>query len=219
MAHVLITRELAQPLADLLAADGHGVTHVPLVELVATGNSSPLGVPDAVLVTSQAVARFVPALAECIGQARTAVVGQATASALRRVGVHAQYVGSAGGLDALAGLEIAQGECVWFIGALDPSPKLADRLDRLGVHRWSVYENQVPNGAGNRLKQANYDVATFTSSSAVTAFVDAGGDVCTPAVVLGTTTEASARACGFGQVTRAHAHTLAALAAGVSALG
>ena len=217
MAQVLITREFAQPLAGLLVANGHGVVHVPLVELVATGNEKPSVAPDAVLVTSQAVARFVPELAGCIGQARTAVVGQATASALRRVGVHAEYVGSAGGLDALAGLDIGQGECVWFIGAEDPSPKLAERLERLGVHRWSVYVNRVPVDAAKRLTQADYDVVTFTSASAVTAFVDGGGDVSTLAVVIGTTTEAAARSHGFQRVKRAETHALTALAASVPA--
>ena len=72
MAQVLITREFEQPLADLLVANGHGVVHVPLVELVATGIERPSVAPHAVLVTSQAVARFVPELAGCIGQARTA---------------------------------------------------------------------------------------------------------------------------------------------------
>ena len=218
MARVLITREHAQPLADLLVASGHGVTHVPLVELVATGLPRPSAAPDAVLMTSQAVARFAPDLADCIRQARTAVVGQATASALRCIGVHTHYVGTAGGLDALAGLEVTPQECVWFIGALHPSPKLAERLDRLGVHRWSVYENRVPVDAKRRLKMAEYDVVTFTSSSAVAAFVNEGGDVHTPAVVLGATTETTARRAGFQRVQCAESHTLAALAAAASAI-
>ena len=72
---ILITRESAEPLSSMLEEHGLETTHVPCVQLLATGLPAPHGPPpDAVLISSAAVARFLPNLAAVIGNARVVAV-------------------------------------------------------------------------------------------------------------------------------------------------
>ena len=75
MPTVLITREHAAPLSDLLAARGVESVHVPMLQLVGTGARAPDGQPDHVLVTSATAVRFATALSDVVSGGRVVAVG------------------------------------------------------------------------------------------------------------------------------------------------
>jgi len=186
------------------------------VELKPTEARPPSGAPDAALITSASVARFVPDLAARLGAARVVAVGPQTAGALHKLGVHVDGVGRAGGVEALDLLNPAEGEDAWYVGARAPSAALLKALDEKGFRRWSVYDTVVPVGLKERLRHHPYDMVVFTSGSAVRAYVDAMGAPSVPVAVLGQTTSMEAAALGV-KVTRVAAEpTLAALAATVA---
>jgi uroporphyrinogen-III synthase len=216
MARVLITREHAHPLAAMLKELGHTSVHVPLIELAATNHGPPKTIPKAVLITSQAVARFVPGLAQQIADAKVAVVGEATASALKNLGLESHAIGSQGGLEALRGLLGTVSGPIWYIGAERPSAGLAQALTDAGVERWPVYRNQRPEGYVARLEQATADAVTFASGSAVDAYADALGKPSVRIAVLGESTASRAAAHGFAVDAVAAEPSLRALATAVS---
>lgn len=216
MARVLITREHAHPLAAMLKELGHTSVHVPLIELAATNHGRPKTIPNAVLITSQAVARFVPGLARHIADAKVAAVGEATASSLRNIGLEPHATGSQGGLEALRALIGTVSGPIWYIGAERPSAGLDQALTDAGVERWPVYRNQRPEGYAARLQQAAADAVTFASGSAVDAYADAMGKPTVWTAVLGETTASRAAARGFAVDAVAAEPSLQALAAAVS---
>ncbi len=217
MARVLITRESAEPLARCVRALGHTPVHIPLIELESTGEAPPLGCPGAVLLTSKATVRFVPNISDIIGQARVFAVGSATAAALRGCGIEPEYVGTSGGIVALHTLlAAAPEETVWFIGAREPSPQLERGLKDASAVSWHVYRNDRPDGYESTLECCDVDVITFTSASAVRAYVDVLGPPEGPVVVIGETTAAAARDAGARQVEVARDHTMEELALAVS---
>ena len=218
MARVLITREHASPMDSLLSSIGHDPVHVPLVSLRATGDPMPQVKPNAALVTSKAVVRFVHGLDRVLAGVRVAAVGQATADALTHAGVTVHIVGREGGVEALTGLEVLSTEVAWFIGAKNPSGLLNAELNRLGVRRWSVYCNSTPNSVAATLVQTDFDAVTFASGSAVRAFAKALGPVDCPVFAIGNSTATEARAVGFRRVATAQANSLEALAASTAVL-
>ena len=198
MPRILVTREFAEPLQRLLVAQGCEVVHVPLVELEATHTPAPDSSPDAVVVTSQAVVRFVPELRSHIQGSRVIAVGMATAEALLAHGVVPNDVGRSGGLEALAYLQLKEGERAWYVGAQNPSPKLAAALDEMGIERWPVYQNTRPAGFEELLRGAEFDGIAFTSGSAVRAFVEVRGVPQCPVFALGSSTAEVAEELGVG---------------------
>jgi len=196
MPRILVTREFAEPLQGFLVDQGCEVIHVPLVELEATHTPAPDSSPDAVVVTSQAVVRFVPELRSYIQGARVIAVGMATAEALLAHGVVPNDVGRSGGLEALVYLQLEKGERAWYVGAEKPSPKLAAALDEMGLERWPVYHNTRPVGFEGLLGEAKFDGVAFTSGSAVRAFVEVRGVPHCPVFALGSSTAEVAEELG-----------------------
>jgi len=218
MGRILITREHAEPLGSLIGEVGHDVVHVPLFTLEGTGAEMPGWRPDAVLVTSAATARFASGLSMVAAGADVFAVGLATADALAGVGISASSIGSGGGAEALE-LMLARGyrRCL-YVGAAVPSAGLDAALSEARVERWAVYRNQRAPGAESELRNAEFDLVTFTSGSAVEAFVDAVGPPGVPAVVLGPSTRAAADARGVAVAAVASEPTLEALADAVRRL-
>jgi len=152
------------------------------------------------LVTSQAVARFVPGLADCIGSAPVFAVGKATAESLRSIGIKPHYVGGTDGVAALSVIDGAAKDSVWYVGAAQPSEQLERAMDEAKVSRWSVYRNERPAGYATQLRCSRVDAVTFTSASAIRAYVDVLGVPNVAVIALGERTAEAATACGFGDV-------------------
>jgi len=207
---VLITRESAEPLWGLLEVAGFEPVHVPLSILKRTGALPPSSVPDVVVVTSAAVARFVPGLASHIGRAQVAAVGGVTASALQAIDVQVQHQGDTGGAALVEDL-LSPDLHLWYVGASQPSAGLEAALEaRTGrVDRWLVYENHLPESAGDELCAAGAtDLVSLTSASAARRYAALAGDTAAPAVVIGQSTAAAAHAAGLQVVAQAASPTL-----------
>ena len=213
---VLITRERAEPLQSMFTNEGLEWIHVPLIALRETGSPPPDGQPDGVLITSASVCRFVPNLQSILGNAKVVAVGESTAKALTEIGVNVHHVGHGGGLEALELLQSLDVEPGWYVGAKEPSPDLGEALKRCGLTCWPVYQNHAPLGARKALLHANFNVVTFTSGSAVHAFVEAVGVPQVPVVVLGQSTRAVAESLGVQVSATAGEPTMRALVDSVS---
>ena len=213
---ILITRESAEPLSSMLEEHGLETTHVPCVQLLATGLPAPHGPPpDAVLISSAAVVRFLPNLAAVIGNARVVAVGPSTANALVAQSVAVDNVGTQGGREALELLLQEGAVNPWYVGAKEPSEGLAAALRKTNLRRWSVYENVVPPDLSAKLSDESYDIVVFTSGSAVRAYVDAVGVPSVPVIVLGNSTKWVARDQGLTVDAVAENPTMAALVSAV----
>jgi uroporphyrinogen-III synthase len=211
MSRILITREHAEPLATRLADAGFGSIHLPLIRLVGTGAPPPEGLPDTVLVTSPAAPRFAQGLADQLCRARVVAVGEATAEALRGVGVDPWGVGDAGGIAALEMLDSGSAAVCWFVGAEKPSADLDVAMAAEGIVRWAVYRTERTVVDASALMQADVAAITFTSGSAVAAYVAAAGIPDSPVVVLGQATAGAAEALGVRVTAIAASPTLGSL--------
>jgi uroporphyrinogen-III synthase len=218
---VLITREFAEPLAGMLAAAGLVPVHVPLVVLFPTEVAPPMGVPDTVVITSAAVARFVPRLPKRLNGARVCAVGKATADALEEIGVVVDLIGDAGGADLIANVRVLPGDNVWYIGAKTPSVGVRRQLSAMPstVHHWPVYENRCPQGVAEALARAlPVDAITFTSPSAAirfTACVD-GTMLGAKVVSIGHSTSLAVVGAGMTVAAQPETPSLQAMVAAVS---
>lgn len=202
LPRIAVTREHAEPLAGMLREAGAVPVHVPLLRLEATGAVAPAGRPDGVLVTSAAVARFVPDLRDRIGGSSVVAVGRKTARALERIGVHVAGTASDGGAEAVRRIDalLPEGAVAWYVGAEAPSPEVEEALERLvrPVRRWAVYRNLRPERAAAELRAAlPLDVVTLASGSAARAWVEAGGPKDVAVAVIGRSTAKAARAVGL----------------------
>ena len=214
----LITREDPEPLRSSLEKLGISCIHIPLVTLHPTHERHPSVKPDWVLVTSAAVARFVPDLTQYIGQASVVAVGQQTAESLVKLGANVADVGQAGGVDALNRVPEDRLKRCWYVGAKVPSAGLGNALNDRGVLRWSVYENRMPDFVPEALAEAAFDSVSFASGSAVQAFVCAVGLPAVPVAVLGPATADVAHSLGVRVDRVARQRTLASLAKAVAEL-
>jgi uroporphyrinogen-III synthase len=197
MMRVLITREEAEPLSILLTEVGVVPVHEPLIELSATGIEPPGHYVDVVLITSAAVVRFVPNLSKAIGKARVVAVGARTKDALEHCGVTVSAVGSMGGLGALDLASIKPGETAWYVGAEEPSMALGMALEQEGWIRWPVYRNRfVATTKSESIQAEPVDIITFTSGSAVHAYVDRFGLPMAAVAVIGPSTASVASTLG-----------------------
>lgn len=219
MMRVLITREESEPLSTLLTGVGAVPVHEPLIELSATGLVPPGSSVDVVLVTSAAVVRFVPNLSQIIGQARVIAVGARTQDALEHCGVTVSAVGTRGGLDAIKLASIKPEETAWYVGAEEPSKALGLALEQQGWLRWPVYRNRAVDAAGNEPIQLDaVDIITFTSGSAVHAYVARFGLPQAAVVVIGSSTATVAETLGVTVNVVAAKPTMESLAEGVQTL-
>ena len=216
----LITREYAEPLASMLDRRRVSSIHVPCIRLSPTGVAGPTEHrPDAVLITSAAVARFVPDLADVLGDAKVFAVGPRTASALNEVGVDVEYIGDEGGTEAMEKMLQTVASNHWHIGATQPSLRLKRALREHRVGTWAVYENTVPAGLQEALNRASYDAVVFTSGSAIRAYVAAIGVPKVPTVMIGPATCGVAKSLGIKAVSVAQTPTLESLADAVARVG
>ena len=216
MPTILITSERSELLSKMLTHRGFDVLHVPLVTLSGTGIRAPDGAPDDVLVTSAAVARFVPDLADQIRGARVFAVGPATASALQKIGVDIHHVGDSGGVEALKHLEATKGKLKWYIGAKEPSAELEQALRDTRVEHWPVYAT-TPLVDPDALTSLRADGVCFTSGSAVKSFVQSAGVPRFSVFTIGPTTSMVAQQLGIRVTAMADRPSLTSLADAVQA--
>ena len=214
MPTVLITREHAAPLSDLLADRGVESVHVPMLQLVGTGARAPDGQPDHVLVTSAAAVRFATGLSDAVSKGRVVAVGPATARALEGAGVRVHAVGQSGGVDALDLVPHGSGS-VWYIGAREPSPGLDAALAARGLTRWAVYRAMK---RPVTVADGGLDALVFTSGRTIEAYVEANGLPQLPVAVLGPSTRAAAERLSIQVDACAARPTLDALADAVAEL-
>jgi uroporphyrinogen-III synthase len=140
-----------------------------------------------------------------------AAVGEATAEALRRIGLSVELVGEGGGAGSLADRLIAAGAgggVVWLPQARGARPELAERLRRAGaeVHVTACYRTITLPGLAATLQTAasgGLDAVTLLSPSAVEAVVEALGRAALSGPILlcgGATTAAALRRHGLSAV-------------------
>ena len=194
----LITREEAEPFASLLRARGAVPVHLPLVRLAPTGAPPPPGPPPAALLVTSAAAVRMAAGFFGAWRGPAVAVGEATAAALAAAGVGPIRVGIGGGAEALS--LIPDGN-TWFIGAEQPASALAEalRTDRRLTH-WAVYRQA--DHAPSLEEIPTVDILTLGSPSAAMAWAR-GPAPDLPAVTIGPTTSAAARALGLRVVAEA----------------
>lgn len=151
---------------------------------------------------------------------KVAVVGSATATALRERGVEPTVIPdrfvAEGLLDALAVRDYVRDARILYPVAAGARAQLIDGLRALGavVDRIEAYESVAGDDDVARvrlsLETSQVTVVTFTASSAVTAYVAAMEPVCrfTDAVSIGPITSQTARAAGIRVIAEADPSTL-----------
>lgn len=157
---------------------------------------------DWIVVTSAAAVKVLP---DVPAGPRCAVIGQATAVALRARGVQADFVPDEANGAALGNaLPEVQGKRVLLVRGSLADPDLPAALSRRGgqVDEITVYETvEGPAESRPHLQRAlaERDVAAviFASGSAVRGFLNLGGSVDVPAITIGPRTSAVAKEAGF----------------------
>jgi uroporphyrinogen III methyltransferase/synthase len=236
---IVVTRARSQAasLSERLAASGAEVVEMPATRIepvnedVLNGAIERLSSYQWVIFTSQnAVRLFWEALrraghdARALAGVRVAAIGPATAAALLECGLAVdvaphRFVAEAL-LDELRDHRDIRGARVLYACAEGARDVLPEGLRELGadVDRLVIYRS-APDGEGagvlrQRLQEGAADLVTFTSASAVQAFVAAvGEDVATrlPAASIGPITTAAARTAGFDVQLEADQSTIAGL--------
>lgn len=240
---VVVTRARSQAgsLAALLRAAGADVVEMPATRIEPLDSApllkrlSSLETYHWVIFTSQnAVEVFWSTLvaagfdARALSQARIAVVGPATGQALARRGVTVdvapdRFIAEAL-LEALGNRSDIVGARVLYPSAEGAREVLSDGLRALGatIDVVPIYRS-VPDGEGAaalraRIDRGEIDLVTFTSASAVEAFVTAvGADIVArvPAASIGPITTAAARSAGFRVGVEAEESTIPGLVAAI----
>ena len=218
---VVLTRPAGRPdgAEALLAAEGARTSRVPLLEISpppdgGAGLRSALRLltPDGWIALTSISA--IPVLVAVAGGAsglahhRLAVVGAATAVALREAGLEPAIVGDGTGgaaLGRLLGDPSRPGEPIVLALAAEPRPELAEVLGAAGweVHQEIAYQTgPVALDEPSRVALAAADVVVLTSPKAAAALAAQLGDraVATSVVAIGPTTAAGAAAVGFGSI-------------------
>jgi uroporphyrinogen III methyltransferase/synthase len=233
---ILVTRAQAQAatLSELLAAEGAEVVEMPATKIEPTDSTdvdsaiARLGDFEWLIFTSQNGVRiFWDALrrhgldARALGDSKIAAVGPATADALLDHGIAVdvspeRFVAEAL-LDALSERDDVRGARVLYAAAEGARDVLPQGLGELGaaVERVNLYRS-IPDGAGAddvraRLDAGEIDLVTFTSASAVRAFVAAVGDDAakrTKAASIGPVTSDAIRAAGIEVVIESNVATM-----------
>ncbi len=236
---IVVTRARSQAasLSGLLSSEGATVWEMPATRIevmdpaqlrAALARLSEYGW---VLFTSQnAVQIFWDVLraesrdARALAGVKIAAVGPATAAALLDRGLAVdvspdRFVAEAL-LDAMRGRRDVRGVRMLYPAAQGARETLQDGLEELGavVDRIVLYRS-APDGTGaaelrTRLLDGGADLVTFTSASAVKAFVDAVGDDAAhlaPAASIGPVTSDAARAAGLTVAVEAFESTISGL--------
>ena len=222
MKTVLVTRPGGEqdPLVAELESRGYRVIAVPTVATRAIEVEWPdLAWFDWIVVTSAAGVAVLPELPR---GPRWAAVGEATARALRRVGVEADFVpGEANGRALGETIPDVAGKRVALVRASEAASDLPTVLTSRGaiVDDITAYETvEGPAESAPALHQAlREDLAAvvFASGSAVRGFVKLGGETNLPAVTIGPRTSAAARDAGFTVAAEATAQDVGEMAAAV----
>jgi uroporphyrinogen III methyltransferase/synthase len=185
---VALTGTRAEPLADLLRAEGLDVVHVPLIR-IEPYEGPPIRVADYdwVVLTSRIAVECLFARLEG-GLPRVAAIGPATAEALRERGVEAALVARESTQEGLVAEFPQPPGRVLFAGAEDARGVIADELaaDVLPLYRTVELR---PGGFPHA------DVVVLASPSAARALADVRPDV--RCVAIGPVTAAEARRLGL----------------------
>ena len=236
---ILVTRAQAQAstLSELLAVEGADVAEMPATKIESTDGSdvdaavSRLTGYQWVVFTSQnAVRVFWDALrrhgldSRALGSSKVAAVGPATAESLLDHGIAVdlspeRFVAEAL-LDALRERTDVRGSRVLYAAAEGARDVLPQGLSDLGasVDRVNLYRS-IQDGAGAddvraRLLHGDVDLVTFTSASAVRAFVNSVGDDAAKrakAASIGPVTSEAIRAAGLEIAVEADVATMSGL--------
>ena len=189
-AVVTRTREQASQLVELLTAAGARCLEVPTLEIGPPDDFGPLDAAlgrlpryDRLIFTSaNGVAAFLTRLfssgkdVRALGPVRLAVIGPATAQALKEFGLMADLVPDtyqAEGLVAALTPHMAAGTKVLLARAQEARQVLPESLAKLGaeVEVAPVYQarspKEIPPEAAIALKEGQVDLLTFTSSATV----------------------------------------------------
>jgi uroporphyrinogen-III synthase len=221
-ARVVVTRaeRQAQNLVARLERHGAAVVPLALIEVVPPQDAKPLERAATelalfdwlVLTSANAVHSFLPLAGGALPhRVDVAVVGDATAAALREYGVaptvQAQDSRAEGVADLLAS-RVRRRRRVLLPQAEDARPVLAERLEAAGaeVVRVVAYRKRVPEGAVDRARELfaepPWGWVTFTSASTVRNLVEALGSSWTAgrdtllAASIGPVTSAELGRCG-----------------------
>jgi uroporphyrinogen-III synthase len=239
---VLVTRgvDKRDDMASLLEAAGAVVLRVPLIAVrrlleaaeiaravdrlgAATGAGAPR--PWLVLTSATGAGLVVEAVgAPSLARFGIAVIGPATAAALRSRGVDADLEATGQVAESLAAELVhrgVDGAAVLVVTAAGARDVIAPVLIAAGAHveLLEAYRSVTPDGAADRLREAlsgpPLDAVTFTSGSTVRHFAEA---VAAPpagclAACIGPVTAAVARAAGWTDVVTAAEHTTAGMVA------
>ncbi len=198
---VLVTRarDQAGELSESLVRMGAEPVEAPLIRIEAPDDWSSVdaaladlsGYDHVVFTSGNAVVAFYSRLIECgldaraLGGVRVAAVGHATADALRRRGIEADYKPQVFRAEKL--VETLDEHCdlrdarILFPAADIAGPAVVEGLTAAGasVKRVTVYrtamEKVLPDGVATMLEDRKIHVAVFASSSAVKAFAQAVG--------------------------------------------
>lgn len=193
---VVITRALhqAEGLTEAFRAAGLTVEHLPLLEVIPPADPRPLERAGSelalydwlVFTSSNAVDAFLPLTGGALpSRLRVAVVGPATAEALRAYGVQPHLTASradAEGLLADLAPLVDRSRRVLLPQAADARPTLAEGLNRAGAEAVVVvaYDKGLPADARERAKRLFTDTpigwVTFTSPRIVRHFVELFGE-------------------------------------------
>ena len=235
-------REQASALGELLRERGATVIETPATRLetldLAPLHAALARLADfqwAVFTSRNAVDVFWSALrgggrdARALAGVKLAAVGPSTAEALAEHGlavdVTPERFVAEGVLDALRSRDDVRGARVLYACAAGARDVLPTGLGELGatVERIETYRS-VPDDEGAaelraRIAEGGADIVTFTSASAVRAYVDAVGSETArslPAASIGPVTSEAARAAGVPVVAEARQSTLAGLVEAVA---
>jgi uroporphyrinogen III methyltransferase/synthase len=233
---ILVTRAQTQAstLSELLAAEGADVIEMPATKIESIDSSEVdavigrIAAYQWIIFTSQNGVRvFWDALrrhgldSRALGTAKVAAVGPATADALLDRGIAVdvspeRFVAEAL-LDALRERDDVRGSHVLYAAAEGARDVLPDGLGELGakVDRLHLYRSVVDGGGADdvraRLLGGDVDLVTFTSASAVRAFVTTVGDGAAKrakAASIGPVTSEAIRAAGIDVAVEAEVATM-----------
>jgi uroporphyrinogen III methyltransferase/synthase len=241
---IVVTRARSQAasLTERLAALGAEVIEMPATRIEA-GDPEPLRAAIArraeygwMIFTSQnAVRIFWDALraesldARALAGVKVAAVGPATSEALLERGiavdVSPERFVAEGLLDELRDRRDVRGVRVLYAAAEGARETLQDGLEELGavVDRVTLYRSTIDGAGGDalraRMDAGDVDLVTFTSASAVNAFIEAVGiDAArlAPAASIGPITTVAARTAGLDVAVEATESTITGLAEAVA---
>ena len=225
MTAILVTRPAGG--TGALEKAGYRVHAVPTIATQPLEFDRPdLTKYDWVVVTSAAgVAALFPSPLQGRGSGRGAwaVVGHATARALRATGIEPALIPKeSNGLALANALPDVGGKRVLLVRASAASADLPERLRQRGaavdeVAAYRTIEGPASSSAPLKVALADPDLAAivFASGSAVRGFIALGGSTRWPAITIGPRTTREAEALGFRVIAEAATQSAEALAAAV----